>query len=179
MNSITDGGDTFAQLANARAINTAGGASSWNDVWSGIVAAGRTTLTITTSTSQSGDVYVWELQYADNIVSCGALSSQPAADTAIGPALSVGAKAILLGYLHPMVGGSPTSVSSPFITDLISDGLAYAHYTTSSAGTYSPQWAQTAATFAATLCGFTTASAPASCTGVSGAVSYAGSTRKN
>jgi hypothetical protein len=155
MNSITDGGDTFSQLPNAQSTNTSS-ASSWNDIWSASgVAAGRTSLTITTSTAETGNVYVWEVQYATNFVACGSLSSQPAASPAVGASMPTGTGAIiLLGHLHPAPGGFPTAVSSPFTSDTISDQMAYAHYMTSSSGPFAPQWAQTPTTFATATCAF-------------------------
>jgi hypothetical protein len=154
MNSITDGVDTFSQLANARSINT-NSTTSWNDIWSaGGVAGGVTTLTVTPSTAQTGDVYVWELQYAPNVMGCASLSSQAAATPAVGASMLAGAGAILLSHLHPAPGGNPTAVSSPFTIDTISDQMAYAQFTPSSAGTLGPQWTQTATTFATATCGF-------------------------
>jgi hypothetical protein len=154
MNSITDGGDAFSELANARSTNTSS-ATAWDDIWSASgVAAGVTTLTITPSSTQSGDVYVWEIQYATNFVGCASLSSQAAANPAVGASITAGTNAILLSHLHPAPGGNPTAVSSPFTSDLISDQMAYAQYITSSSGTYTPQWTQTAATFATATCAF-------------------------
>jgi hypothetical protein len=157
MNSITDGTDTFSQLANARSTN-ASSATSWNDIWSASgVAGGVTAVTVTPSTTQIGDVYVWEVQYAPNVMGCASLSSQAAATTAVGSPMLAGAGAILLSHLHPAPGGNPTAVSSPFTTDTISDQLAYAQYTPSSVGTFGPQWTQTTATFATATCGFSAA----------------------
>jgi hypothetical protein len=158
MNSITDSaGDTFSQLANARSTNT-NSASSWNDMWTaGGVAAGQTALTITPSTTEIGDVYVWEVQYANSVVGCASLSSQPAANPAIGAAMTTGANVLLLSHLHPGLGGNPIGVSSPFTSDTISDEMAYAHDMTSSAGTNGPQWTQTAVTYAAATCAFSAA----------------------
>lgn len=155
MSSITDGGDTFTQLPNARSTNT-NSASSWNDLWTANgVAAGRTALIITPSTTQPGDVYVWEIQNADDVIGCSPLSSQPATNPAVGAPMTVGPNALLLSHLHPSPGGAPTAVSSPFTTDTISvDQMAYAHYTTSSSGTSGPQWTQTAVTFATATCAF-------------------------
>jgi len=155
MNSVTDsGGDTFLELANARSTNTSS-ASSWNDIWSASgVSAGQTALTITPSTTQTGDVYVWEVQNAANVVGCAPLSSQPAASTAVGAPMPSEANAIVLAHLHPAPGGYPTAVSSPFTTDLITDQMGYSHYTTSSSGIYEPQWTQTAETFATATCAF-------------------------
>jgi len=113
-----------------------------------------TALTITPSTTEPGDVYVWEVQYASNVVGCSSLNSQPAANPAVGASTTAGAVAILLAHLHPAPGGLPTAVSSPFTSDTISDQMAYAHYTAPSSGAYAPQWTQTAATFAAETCAF-------------------------
>jgi hypothetical protein len=155
MSSITDSaGDMFSPLPNARSTNTSS-ASSWNDIWSASsVAAGQTALTITPSTSETGDLYVWEVQYANSVVGCASLSSQPAANPAVGASMTIGGNVLLLSHLHPAPGGNPTGVSSPFTSDTISDQMAYAHDTTSSAGTYGPQWTETAATFATATCGF-------------------------
>jgi hypothetical protein len=155
MNSITDGaGDMFSALPNARSTNTSS-ASSWNDIWSAAnVAGGQTVLTITPSTAQVGDVYVWEVQYASSVVGCASLSSQPAANPAIGAALTTGSNVLLLSQFHPAPGGNPTGVSSPFTSSAISDQMAYASDAVLSAGTYGPQWTQTAATFATATCAF-------------------------
>jgi hypothetical protein len=118
------------------------------------VAAGRTALIITPSTTQTGDVYVWEIQNASDVIGCTALSSQPAANPAVGASMTTGASALILSHLHPAPGGLPTAVSSPFTSDTISDQMAYAQYTTSSSGTNGPQWTQTAATFAGATCSF-------------------------
>lgn len=162
MNSITDGGDAFAALPNTQSTDTASGNSSWNQIWSaGNVTAGVTSLTITTSTSQTGDVYVWELQNAENVMSCGSLSSQPAANPAVGASLTTGPNVLLLAHFHPAPGGDPTGVSAPFTIDTISDQMAYAYYLTSTSTTSTPQWTQTAEPFATATCAFsTTGSAP-------------------
>jgi hypothetical protein len=154
MNGITDGRDTFSALPNARSVNT-NSASSWNDIWTAnSVGAGVTALTVSPSTSQAGDVYVWEVQYASGASGCGALSSQPAANPAAGAPMTVGAKALLLSHLHPAPGGNPTAVSSPFISDGITDQMAYAHFATSGSGAFGPQWTQTPASFATGTCWF-------------------------
>jgi hypothetical protein len=154
---IDGGGDKFSQLATARSINS-NSASAWNDIWSASgVAAGQTALTVTPSTSQAGDVYVWEIQNAIYADGCAELSNQAAANQAVGALMTVAADTILLSYLHPAPGGNPTAVSSPFKIDTISDQMAYVHYTTSASGTYAPQWTQTAATFATAICGFSAA----------------------
>lgn len=157
MNAITDaGGDSFSQLPNARSTNTSS-SSSWNDIWTAsAIAGGQTALTITPSTTQTGDVYVWEVQNASNVVGCASLSSQPAANPAVGAPMTVGTDTLLLSHLHPNVGGNPTAVSAPFTSDLISDQMAYAEYAASAAGTYGPQWTQTAVTFATATCAFST-----------------------
>jgi hypothetical protein len=155
MNSITDSaGDMFSPLPNARSTNTSS-ASSWNDIWSASsVAAGQTALTITPSTSEIGNLYVWEVLYANSVVGCSSLSSQPAANPAIGASITTGSNVLLLSHLHPAPGGNPTGVSSPFTSDTISDQMAYAHDTTSTAGANGPQWTETPVTFATATCAF-------------------------
>jgi hypothetical protein len=159
MNSITDvAGDTFSQLPGARSVNT-NGATSWNDIWSANgVAAGVTAVTVTPSTGQVGNVYVWEVQYAGNFVGCGSLNSQAAANPAVGYVMNLPAKAVSLGHLHPAPGGNPTAVDLPFTSDTITDQMAYAHYTTTSSGSFGPQWVQTPATFASATCAFSATS---------------------
>ena len=167
MTSVAAGADALSQLNGARAIDTA--STSWNDIWSGVVTSSRPSVTITPSTNQTGNVMVYELQYASNVIGCGALSSQAATTTATGPSLTVPTKTAVLGYDHPNVV-AVSSVAAPFIADAVSDeDMGYAHLITSAPGSYAPQWTQASATFAASTCGFSAtavaATANASITG--------------
>ena len=146
MTGVTMSGATCTELAGAPYVNTAGGNNSWNDWWvckGG--AAGTTSLTVTTGTSQTGDAFVWEVQYA-NATAGQTAASQATSTTPSAPALTVGAKALLLSALHPGAaeGGSPSGIHSGnvFTSDSISDKMAFAHYTSATSGSFGAQWDQ-------------------------------------
>ena len=146
INSITDNGgsSTYQQATGARAVNTAGGQTSWNDMWyAANVASGITELTIKTSTSQTGDVFIWEVSNVNTLDVAGHLDSQASTTTPVSPSLTTtAAKTFIAALAHPQPGHAPTGIHSGnvFTSDAVNDGMGAAHYTASSAGGYQAEW---------------------------------------
>jgi hypothetical protein len=159
MSGVSDNAtNTYQQVRGARSVNTQSGSGAWNDVWyAANVRAGATTITVSPSTTETGNVYVWEISGAAVVDAAAVLNSQPASATPSGPAVATSTESeIVLAMLHPAPGSAPSGVHSgnPFTSDSTSDGMAWAHLVTTTVGTYVPQWDQTSATFAATTVAF-------------------------
>ena len=157
--SVTDGGDTFTQVPGVATNNTVGGQASWNDTWTSASVGAVTNIVVTPNGSSAGNVFMWELANAGTFVTANGLSSQASTLAPSGPSLSVAAKVICLGALHPApTSGNPTGVAAPFLTDAVVDGMTYAHQITTVSGTCQPQWTLgTAAPYAATTVAFMSA----------------------
>ena len=144
LSSISDGSSTYQQAAGARAINTASGQTSWNDLWyAANVNAGITELTIKTSTSQTGDVFIWEVSNVNTLDAAGHLDSQAASTTPVSPALTTTAsKTFIAAMVHPQPAHPPTGIHSGnlFTAGAVNDGMGVAHYIASAAGNYQAQW---------------------------------------
>lgn len=159
MSSVKDNANnTYHQVSGARSVNTQYGSGIWNDIWySANTAGGATSITVNPSTSETGDVYVWEISGAAAVDTAGALNSQPASATPAGaPVTTSTTSEIVVALLHPDPNGSPTGIYSgnAFTSDSTADGMAWAHLVTTGAGTYFPEWDQSSATFAATTVAF-------------------------
>jgi hypothetical protein len=160
MSSITDdapgGSNTYQAVPSARSTNTAAGATAWGDMWYSCAnKAGATTLTITTSTSQTGDVYIWEVSNVSGVHKSGNVSSGAATVSPASPSITTTiANSIILEQLHPNGATGPTisAIGSSFTLDSTSDNMGWAHQIVSSTGTYAPLWTQSAsATYATSV----------------------------
>jgi len=160
ISAITDnsGGKTYQPIPGARSTSTLSASGYWNEIWyASNIRAGTTSLTITPSTSETGDVYVWEVGNATVVDQTGELSSQEASATPGGaPVTTTKANEIILTILHPAPDGNPTGIdsSNPFVSDSTTDGMAWAHLITTSVGTYAAEWDQTSTTFASSTVSF-------------------------
>jgi hypothetical protein len=160
MSSVNDNAsNTYQQVSGARSVNTLAGNGAWNDMWyAANVHAGATTITVRPSTSETGDVYVWEISGAGAVDTAAVLNDQPASVTPAGPAVATSTQSeIVVAMLHPAPGSDPTGIHSgnPFTSDSTSDGMGWAHLITTAVGTYAPQWDQPSpVTFAATAVAF-------------------------
>jgi trimeric autotransporter adhesin len=150
--------NTYQQVPGARSTSTLSASGYWNDIWfASNISAGATTLTITPSTSQTGDVYVWEVSNAAAVDQAGELSNQSASATPAGaPVTGTEANDIILTLLHPAPGANITGIdsSNPFVSDSTADGMAWAHLTATSVGTYAAKWDQIPTTFASSTVSF-------------------------
>lgn len=150
MTSVTDnatgGSDTF-QAATTH-TNTAGGATSWGYMgYSCNGRSGATAVTLTPSTSQTGDVFIWEVSNVISLDKAGSLSNQVAAGTALSPSITTTvAREVIFAQLHPNGGSTVSAIGSSFILDSVNDSMGWAHAIVAATGTYAPSWTQSPST---------------------------------
>lgn len=153
--NITDNaGNSYAEVAAARAIDT--GAGSVVDLWyAKNSVSGATTVTITPSSSVSnGGVVIWEFAGASTsapLDQAGALNNQASTATPAAPSVTTAVSGEVVISLAAVAGNiSGLSSGSAFTTDSSLKGNGWAHFVTSAAGTYGAQWsASPAGTYAA------------------------------
>ena len=164
MSGVTDSnGDKFLQVANARSTSTQSGSGYWDDFWyAPSLAAQVTSVSPEPSQTVPGNLFIWVVSNVNSVNAAGvenataSTSSTPAG----APVTTTAAATFVAALLHPDTTGNPTSVDAPFISDSVVDGMGWAHLITSSTGTYTPQWNQTATTYAGSTVAFSFASLP-------------------
>jgi hypothetical protein len=176
MTGVTDSnGDTFFQVANARSTSTQSGSGYWDDFWyAPNVPAQVTSVSPKPSQTVNGNLFVWIVSNVNSVNAAGAENATTGTSgTPFGAAVTTTAAATFIAtLLHPDINGNPTTVNAPSISDSVVDGMGWAHLITSSAGTYTPQWNQSATTYAGSTVAFSSSSqtAPASPTAPTGTV---------
>ena len=173
--SISDnatGGSNSYSATGSRSINSyyQPGVGSWNDIWyAHDIRGGGTAITPALSTSLTGDVYMWEIAGVHGVSAAAGLNSDgTSAATPTGAPVTTGANSVIVALLHP--GGSTVTgihAGNVFTSDSLADGMALAHYVTSSSGTYSPQWDMTSATYAGSTVAFGSGGTPPTITTIS------------
>jgi len=162
MTGVTDSnGDTFLQVANARSTSTQSGSGYWDDFWyAPNLPAQVTSVSPKPSQTVSGNLFVWVVSNVNSVNAAGAENATTStSSTPVGAAVTTTAAATFIAaLLHPDINGNPTTVNAPFISDSVVDGMGWAHLTTSSTGTYTPQWNQTATTYAGSTVAFSSSS---------------------
>ena len=146
MSSVTDNvANTYVEAGGARSIDT--NETNWNDIWYAKNSkAGATCITVTPSASDSGGVVIWEFSGADPnspVDQTATLNSQAGSATPIGAPVTITApNEVIVSIVDLAYNASAIASGNPFMSDsnLLENG--WAHYITSSAGTYSAQWTQ-------------------------------------
>lgn len=150
INSVTDNaGNTYVEAGVARSVDA--NLDQWMDIWYAKNSkSGATSIVITPSASvtNSGAV-IWEFSGIDGtspLDQTGTLNSQASTLKPSGAPVTIAAanEAVIsvagVGtYVTGLVSGSP------FVTDSTLFANGWAHYVTSSMGTYSAQWNQSPA----------------------------------
>ena len=167
--SLTDNaGNTYMEAGAARSIDT--GTSSVGDIWyAKNSSSGATSIIITPSaTVTNGAAVIWEFSGVDvtaPLDQAAVLNSQAPTVTPSGAAVTTSAASevvISLVAVAPVVTGIHSG--NPFTNDsnLFSNG--WAHFLTSSAGTYTAQWDQSpAGTYLASTASFSAAGSGNAC----------------
>jgi hypothetical protein len=138
-------GDSCTQVAGARSTNTTPNSSA--DIWTCLVGkGGATSVTVTTNVTATGELGVWEMANVQSVDAKCAGNSQPASATPTGCALTTTAASEFLVELADYQG-SITGMNSgnAFVSDSTQQGNGFAHLVVSTKGTYSAQWASSAA----------------------------------
>ena len=147
ISSMTDNaGNTYVEAGAARSVDTA--VIDWNDIWyAKNSTAGATSVVITPSASvTSAAVVIWEFSGVDGTApldQTATLNSQAASATPSGaPVTITGPNEVLVSLADVATSLTGIYSGNPFVNDstLLENG--WAHYITSSTGTYFAQWNQ-------------------------------------
>ena len=146
MSSVTDSaGNIYVEAGAARSIDT--NETDWNDIWYAKNSkAGATSITVTPSASDFGGVVIWEFSGADPnapLDQTATLNSQAGSPTPTGAPVTITApNEVIVSLVDVAYDASAIAAGNPFVDDsnLLNNG--WAHYITSSSGTYSAQWTQ-------------------------------------
>lgn len=167
MTLMSSGGASGVEITGSRVTNTGNGNNSWNDTWRIAPPAGSTTITVQPSTTMTGNLFVWEVQFAASATAAVAGNTGTVTTTTpAGPTVTAAAKTLLLTSLHPGApeSGAVTGIQTPFLNAATGttgcsascDSMGFASATTTTAGTITPNWTMSpAATFASTLISLT------------------------
>lgn len=145
--SVTDNaGNTYVEAGAARSVDAA--ETDWNDIWyAKNSAAGATSVVITPSASIAlASVVIWEFSGVDGAApldQIATLNSQASTTTPSGASVTItqpNEVVITLADVATTVTG--IVAGNPFVNDSSLFTNGWAHYITSSAGTYSAQWNQ-------------------------------------
>ena len=155
--TVTDNaGNTYMEAGNAWAADPAAGAI---DIWYAANSKpGTTTMTITPSVSSLGAAVIWEFSNVDltaPLDQTSVLNGQPATTTASGASVATTVPGdLVISVLTPSgttLGIQPGSV---FTLDSLLFGNGWSHATTSSAGSYAPQWNTALGSYASSTVSF-------------------------
>lgn len=164
ISSVTDSaGNTYTEAGSARSIDSSAGSIA--DIWyARNSASGATSVTITPSASvTSGGAVIWEFSGASTSApfdQVGVLNSQASSATPSGsPVTTASAVEVIVSLVA--VAGNVSGINSgnAFTNDSTLKGNGWAHFITSSTGTYTAQWSQNpAGTYASSTASFKAAS---------------------
>ena len=148
VNSVTDNvGNTYVEAGSAHSNDTT---SNWNDIWYVKNSIpGASSIVVTPSAVVPGGVVIWEFSGVDTISpldQTAILNSQAATANVTGAPVTTSAPSeVLISLADPGAMVNGITSGNPFVNDsaLMNDG--WAHYITTSTGTYSAQWNQSAA----------------------------------
>jgi hypothetical protein len=164
ISTVTDNaGNVYQEAGSARATDTGG--NTMVDVWyAESSVAGATVVTITPSPSgTSGTAVIWEfsgVQPYSPLDQTSVLNSQPATSTPLGSAVvTTSSPEVVISLANAQ--GTVTGIKSgnSFLSDSTAGGEGWAHFITSSTGTYAPQWTTSSAeTFCSSTVSFKAAS---------------------
>ncbi len=164
ISGITDNaGNTYSECPGSRAEDT--NVNDMGDVWYAANSLpGATVVTITpTPSGATGTAVIWEYSGIENsspLDQTAVLSSQPATTTPAGAPVTTAASNELVVSIAWVQGGVSGIVSgNPFVDDSAAVGDGWAHYITSSVGTYNAQWNSSLGTYGASTVSFKAASA--------------------
>jgi hypothetical protein len=158
--SVSDNaGNVYADAGGARTTDTA--ANTMADIWyAANSVAGGTVVTITTSPSgMTGTAVIWEFSGVDiysPIDQTSVLGSQSATTTPLGASVVTTSPAEVIVSIAN-VQGTVTGMKSGnnFSNDSVANGDGWAHFVTTSAGAYTPQWTNsTSGTYCSTSVSF-------------------------
>ena len=160
---ITDNvGNTYLEAGPARAVDVNVG--DMGDLWyTKNTLSGATLLTITPNpTGTSGTAVIWEFSGIDTnspLDQAAVLDSQSATSTPSGAPVAVPSAELIVSI--GWVQGSVTGIYSgnAFTNDSTATGDGWAHYISSSAGTYTAQWNSSLGTYASSTVSFKAAGA--------------------
>jgi hypothetical protein len=168
MSSVTDNvGNTYVEAGAARSVDAA--ETDWNDIWyAKNCTAGATSIVITPSTSDTGGVVIWEFSGVDGdapLDQTATLNSQAATATPTGAAVTITApNEVVITLLDEAYGLTGIVSGNPFVNDSTLFGNGWAHYITSSTGTYFAQWNQSqSGTYGSSTVSFRAASSYSAC----------------
>ena len=169
ISSVTDNaGDTFVEAGAARSVDSA--ENDWNDIWYAMNStAGATSVVITPSTSvTSAAVVIWEFSGVAGTASLdqtATLNSQPATATPTGAPVTITSPNEVIITLVDEENSMTGIVSgNPFVSDSSLFTNGWAHYITSSTGTYFAQWNQSpSGTYGSSTVSFMAAGAYSAC----------------
>jgi len=168
VSSVTDGaGNTYREAGAARSIDSTGGSIA--DIWYATNSvSGATSVTITPSASvTSGGAMIWEFSGANVSApfdQAALLNSQSSSAAPSGAAVTTASASEVIISLAAVSGDvSGIDSGNAFTNDSTLKGNGWAHFITSSTGTYAAQWSQSpAATYASSTASFKAASTGAS-----------------
>lgn len=169
ISSITDNvGNSYVEASAARSTDATHNAVL--DIWyAKNIAAGATTLTITTSSSGiPGGAVIWEIAGADTIapldVAAGT-NNQPANSIPAGASVSTSAAGdIVISAVNSQNGISGIDSTSSFTSDSLVDGAGWAHLLTTATGSYGAKWDQSSAgTYSSSTVSFKAAGSYSAC----------------
>jgi hypothetical protein len=147
ISSVTDNaGDTFVEAGAARSVDSA--ENDWNDIWYAMNStAGATSVVITPSTSvTSAAVVIWEFSGVASTAALdqtATLNSQAATATPAGASVTITApNEVIISLVDEENSMTGIVSGNPFVSDSSLFTNGWAHYITSSTGTYFAQWNQ-------------------------------------
>jgi hypothetical protein len=160
---MDNAGNVYQEAGSARAADTGG--NTMADIWyAESSVAGATVVTITPSPSgTSGTAVIWEfsgVQPYSPLDQTSILNSQSATTSPLGSSVATTSSPEVVVSLAN-TQGTVTGIKSgnSFVSDSAVGGQGWAHFITSSTGTYAPQWTTSAAeTFCSSTVSFKAAS---------------------
>jgi hypothetical protein len=159
--SITDNvGNTYFECSGSRAVDT--NVNDMGDVWyAPNSVSGATVVTITPSSGATGTAVIWEysgIEAFSPLDQTAVLNSQTATTTPSGAPITTGANELIISIGWVQGGVTGIVSGNPFTNDSTAAGDGWAHYISSSAGTYNAQWTSSYGTYGSSTVSFKAAS---------------------
>lgn len=152
-------GNTYLEAGPARAVDTNPLVNDMADIWyAKNTLAGATALTISPNpTGTVGTVIIWEFSGVDTsapLDQTGVLDSQAATTTPAAPPVTASADELVISIANVQNAVTGILSGNPFVLDSTASGNGWAHFITTSSGSYGAQWAGSLGTYSAITTSF-------------------------